>query len=72
MFPSGQDLVGKLVKVSNGRERFWVEITGVMKGLNDVVYSARVDNKLVDSDQYNCDDIIYILGEQIDTRVQPL
>ena len=46
--------IGSLVKISNGRERFYVEVVRIDN--EDIV--GRVCNKLVNTDAYNMDNLV--------------
>ena len=56
--PSDKELnelsVGYSVKISNGKERFWVEVQKV----TDYYILGRVDNNLVSNQKYNYNDLI--------------
>ena len=51
---TGNIVIGSLVKISNGRERFYVEVVRI----DSVDIVGRVCNKLVKTDAYNMDDLV--------------
>ena len=59
--------IGDYLKVSNGKEKFWVEIIKILKGLSGPVYKLRIDNKLYNNKKYDYNDIIYIEISRHDT-----
>lgn len=51
-----------LLKISNGKERFWTEI---LYEKEDKLI-LRIDNQLIDNDIYDYDDIIFVKNNQYD------
>ena len=52
--------IGDSIKISNGFERFWVEI----KNINELYLIGRVDNKLITS-EYNLNDYVMFENRNI-------
>ncbi len=57
--------IGELLKVSNHRECFWVEVTAIHQGTFQPVYHVHVDNTLVDTPAYTYNDHIYVEQDEL-------
>lgn len=56
--------VGDAAKICNGRERFWVQITtiGPEKDVFRRLFTARVNNDLLDNTRYDAGDLVQLEG----------